>query len=1274
MQEELKIQLRDFKKQYTSYKEYLEDADWTVDYDIEDSYKTEADIINNIIRDIKNFSKENENSLHLKPVQEFFKFCNSIIDLHSQRIDFYLQNNDWKQRYKNERDEIVQKIKELEEEGVDEITKILLDDYKKLLSDLEGEKRKEIKFQNDIFTQGRRIRVEALTLNIDVENNTISPHLFHANKKASLIMRSFLYDKESHLKEKTDALDINWESPNPSTSKELYINMNPKDIPPYDEKKHFFEQPLSTIQFWEEEIKKIKYGINLGGYHLSPFIYYYMNFHQIPVGSELDKGTMPASFRDNEYFFEESLKEAREKGYDALVLYGTRRFGKSAVESAFLTHGHITIQGCVGNIIGFSTKDLGEVLNYINVGVNNIPNAIRPIIDVFDTEREIIFGVKKTAQQRLEQSKLHILNLDGGTKKSSGQKPAGGTPDRILMDEIGKGDALTPYLALRPALAGGADGKPRTTIVMAGCVCAGSKVYTSEGKIVNIEQLTKEDGIIGFNGETVSKETISWMREPIKKECYRITTVGGNSIECSYDHPFLSYTDKPNSKTLTGVRAKDLKVGQKLIVPDYIPLFGELEEDDAWLYGYSVGDGSYGKRSLELITSDEVIYEYINSKYNTKNSRITHSKNGTTVRRLLIKDVANKLRSNGMLGKTHCNKTLPNNIHQYNKKSLASFIAGYYDADGSVKINKGKMNIKLHSKCRDLLENMKYLLLKFGIHSNIYLDKKAGSSVIKGKTYFRKELFVLSIQNNTDCKRFYENIKLISPEKNKKIEKCLEHNGKGNPVKNNINFALNTENNKFKKYEGKRISNFRNVRIKSIEYIGEKDVYNLTADNTNTYLANSFVTSNTAGSSELSKSAEKMLKNTEAYGILPMNYDLLERISDPEEITWERKKFATFVPTQMSLYVPKIKTNLADFLKIDNSELKKIPFEKTDWKKGKEFFIDRRKKTEGDYTANASEISSHPLDPDDVYLSGTQNKFNAIGMRKHQNYLKENELTGRKYWFTPNMNGGVDLTLTNEPIIDQYPYGGGAFNAPVNVFEYLGSGEDYQEPPFGLYVIGLDDVKHDQSDGDSVISVTVYKRNWELSEWADRIVCTYATRPERKEEAYKVIRLIMKYYNAIVFPENEDEGFKDFLERRHKIEAIKHLAEGVDFSRSLNLDHNNNRLIGFSATLKNVNRLNSRVLAYTQDPIEEDGELDGYMMINDIMLLEEMINNKPGANADRIRSFGLSLLYAEYLDKNNLYISRRRWGNNTEPTENKKKVTKHSGLISKKFTKKRRPF
>lgn len=886
MTEELKIQIQDFTKQYKNYKNYLSEVDWGTEYDIAEAYATEQGIIDNILKDLRNFLKENETSLHYKEVRKFFDLCASIANLHIERIDTYLKENDWGARYKGDRDSIISKMRNIEEtEGVNKENKDFYNELKETLKVLEDDKRKEINFQKTLFSHKTATRVGVVSLNLDTKNTTKSPHLFFGDKKASLIMRNALYNQNTFLKEKTDSLNIKWESPNPSTSNEMFINMKEKDIPPYDEKKHFFEQPLSTIQFWEEEINKIKNGVNIGGYHISPFIYTSVNFGCLPQGKGENKRVKVAEFRDNEYFFDESLKEAVDKGYEALLMYGTRRFGKSGIEAQYLSQGLLSIERCIGNLTGFNTKDLGEVLTYLSTILLHLPPALRPNIDVFDTNKEIVLGMKKNQQEKIEMSKLSILNLDGGNKKASGQKPAGGTPDRVLMDEVAKGDSLTPYLAMRPALAGD-DGKPRATVVMAG----------------------------------------------------------------------------------------------------------------------------------------------------------------------------------------------------------------------------------------------------------------------------------------------------------------------------------------------------------------------------------------TAGESEISKSAEQMLKNTEAYGILPMNYDLLNRITDPEEITWENKKFATFVPSQMSLYIPKIDTNLKDFLKSDIEELSKISFKKTDWKKGKEFFKERRKEAEGDYTALSKEMSSHPLDTDDVYLSGDKNKFNAIGMKKHQQWLKEKEQTGRKFWFTQDADKKINLTLTNDPIIDIYPFKGGVFDAPVLVFE-----EVDEEPPFGLYVLGLDDVKHDRSDGDSVISATVYKRNWELSEWEDRVVCTYATRPERKEEAYKVIYYTMKYYNAIVFPENEDEGFKDFLERRYKTDSIKHLAESVNFSRSLDLDHNKNRPVGFSATIKNINRLNQRVLAYTQEPVNENDDLDGYMRINDTMLLEEMIRNKPGINADRIRSFGLALLYAEYLDKNNLYISRKRRYNRDEDNLSKPKPKMNKGFSNTIF-------
>src|SRR5699024_7584712 len=90
--------------------------------------------------------------------------------------------------------------------------------------------------------------------------------------------------------------------------------------------------------------------------------------------------------------------------------------------------------------------------------------------------------------------------------------------------------------------------------------------------------------------------------------------------------------------------------------------------------------------------------------------------------------------------------------------------------------------------------------------------------------------------------------------------------------------------------------------IVKIEEIGVREIYNLTAGNTNTYIANGIITHNTGGNSELSKDALVVLNNLPQYRIYSMDWDLFEsRIPDVDEVrTWKKDTFATFVPAQMS--------------------------------------------------------------------------------------------------------------------------------------------------------------------------------------------------------------------------------------------------------------------------------------------------------------------------------------------------------------------------------------
>lgn len=158
----------------------------------------------------------------------------------------------------------------------------------------------------------------------------------------------------------------------------------------------------------------------------------------------------------------------------------------------------------------------------------------------------------------------------------------GGSPSRVLIDEIGEIFVLSAMLAEgRPTLyTKNKDGiyVLARQVLAWGCVCAGTKVWTNSGKLINVEDLTQNMGILGYSGKGVSKGKINGMNPPANKPCYRIETSAGNFLECSYDHPIL-WNTRNYVKPLDGGgkidkasfrRAEDIRVGDRLAMMEEV--------------------------------------------------------------------------------------------------------------------------------------------------------------------------------------------------------------------------------------------------------------------------------------------------------------------------------------------------------------------------------------------------------------------------------------------------------------------------------------------------------------------------------------------------------------------------------------------------------------------------------------------------------------------------------------------------------------------------------
>lgn len=400
-------------------------------------------------------------------------------------------------------------------------------------------------------------------------------------------------------------------------------------------------------------------------------------------------------------------------------------------------------------------------------------------------------------------------------------------------------------------------------------------------------------------------------------------------------------------------------------------------------------------------------------------------------------------------------------------------------------------------------------------------------------------------------------------------------------------------------------------------------------------LANAIL-SGTGGNEELSRDALVVLNEPQDYGILEMDWDALERGMDKEDILWKRRKFGTFAPAAMSAKdgMVKIKSNLAKYLgKLESIELGKIEILLTDWKKCNEIIAADRKKLSKHKPSLTKEIVYYPNDPEEIFLSGKVNPFPREEADRHLKYIREAGLTGRKMDIMKAKGANtIDFELSDKTL-PKFPHVGGFHDSPILIFgEY-----PKEKPPKNLYVASLDDYKQEQADSDSLGCFIIYKRQSGNDGWGNKIAAIYTSRPNPHNKFHRTGFLLLEAYNAECLMENEDMGFKTYLDTIHKTE--QYLVPSFNMAGDITLKHNANRNFGLSPS-GNKSAIINQAINYCWKEhklVNSEGEectVLGVEFIDDEMLLEEIINYKEGENHDRITTFGISLIQAHYLDTN----------------------------------------
>lgn len=398
----------------------------------------------------------------------------------------------------------------------------------------------------------------------------------------------------------------------------------------------------------------------------------------------------------------------------------------------------------------------------------------------------------------------------------------------------------------------------------------------------------------------------------------------------------------------------------------------------------------------------------------------------------------------------------------------------------------------------------------------------------------------------------------------------------------------------------------------------------------------------TGGEVELSKDAQEMFSDPDTYNLLVMDWDILNRRAMKGK-TWKERKWAMFVPGQMANSGVKRTIGLGDYLgKPDDKKLNKIKIDATDFEASTNKLNEERKKlSTKDRVAYTSHTMFYPFTIDDCFLSSSQNLFPVEYAIKHKNDLLESgQYSGMLCDVFLESGNKLGTTKSNKQLAG-FPFSGGVIDAPVQIFEMPQSNrfDDF------IYVAGQDPYKQAKSDTPSLGSFYVFKRRVGIRDpYAYRIVASYVSRPSSIDQFCRTCEVLQKGYGAICLMENADQMYEQYLNRKSGMPASFFLFAGEAIANKyVKAGSRQNSKLGLYPTPGNQNLLFSCVVDYCwqdfvigyDDSTGLDITVKGIELIDDIALLDEIIQYKPGLNVDRIIAFGHALVLARYFDDNN---------------------------------------
>ena len=1022
-------------------------------------------------------------------------------------------------------------------------------------------------------------------------------------------------------------------------SKELYINMG-NDIPLWNDLYSYEEQDDDVKQFWENEAMKLLNGVTINGVFIHPWLYWHINFWKMMIDVGDDRIPGNSQLRDNEWMFAEFLKQAEEEN-KGIFMFGCRRFGKALLDSEILYLEDR--EKMIGNIVVGDKiyDDKGNLVEVVGVYPQGKVTTYRV---VFEDGRNVICCGNH--QWRVNHGgKWHVRSLRAiaGLDYKSMSIPVG---EALNYPTAKLPVPPSAYASMLAAYLGGYGGDMffdkyickkflRSSIdqkkdFIENFIHSFRNVVTGEEELmlshIDMDVINFVQRMFWASGWYAKLEGNKLILSRNRKELKirSISIYGKEHATCitvdNDSHLFLTtnYIVTHNTAIMSSLLARNATMTYNLTHN----VIGASKEDLANM-------GEYLEFGLDNLppyltinrTGNDWTKEVVLGTRNINNQRDVHA-------RIRITNVDD--------GKTRGSL----------KTAGGTPYTSIYDEVGKFPVLgawlAGRPAHMMHGRMRGVC------LMAGCCCAGTIVYKSNGEPCRIEDLKQEDGIIGFDVENHKIISQNIEWIKSpsfkscfrITTKSNRTLEcsfdhpiKCEYPNGRdilydgyvsaSNLIKGDAIWAIDNNGNKLLDY------------VDSIDFIGERKVYNLTASDTHTYIANGIITHNTGGNVEKSQDAQKIMNSPDEYGFIIMNYDILnKRVIKP---TWRICKSGCFVPAQMSHAYEKKETTLDKYLGVENAPgLKKIKIKVSDFDKNTGIIKSRLDElVKKDRALYVQERMAFPLSIDDCFLNTNVNRFPVEDALKHKSRLLEEGRPGKTVdiYQTDGMKMGYHFS---DKQLADYPFQGGNIDTPVVI---------YEDPPeeggvFDFtYVSGQDPYKSDKADTDSVGTFYVLKRYVKINDpFAYCIVASYASRPPSSDDFCRNCEILQEAYGAKCLMENADRMYELYLTRRNK--QLMLLEDGERLAgKIIRAGARQNNKLGLAPTVPNQRMLFNTVIQYCWEDVvvgyDDDGNeitQKGIYRIPDIELLDEIIAFGPGVNTDRIIAFGHALLLAKYYD------------------------------------------